>query len=189
MGANNLLESNSSSTDRSADENTTAGGFNFDVDVNKFIHKLRGETGDQMNESEFQIIKINHKKPEIQTNKLEFARPVVNLIQIETPAPILDHLSSSSSTRNESDTWDPEGPLLGILINSKLDPDLEDFDEYSDNDYPMMDVDSKLIHVRRKYKNGPTRKYPALNNVVADPTGQSYRVYTRWSKWSKCSGK
>lgn len=159
-------------------------------------------------ESEFQIIKINHKKapssPETRANKFDFARPVTTAIQIiETTIrpPIINGSSSSAAAAaidGGIDGFDAEPTfpsLFGAMTLDNGNNDESDND-YADNndDYPT----TGIVHFhRRKYKNGPmmSKKYAPMNNFVTNaataessPKG-AYRVYTRWSKWSKCSGK
>lgn len=209
--SHSVLESDSNSLDRSADVD---GAPEYDWILNKFAPKLPRDTaaGDhhrqhhphrQTDDSELHIIKINHKKivqqqPETLANKLNFARPVL-AVQI-----IADHNNSTSSmaTMPESDGLASlfGGPL--ILDNNELpDNDDDDNENYTDADYQADDgSDARQRQSsgnRRKYKNGQTiKKYTPLGAVAAttttvgaaDPKG-AYRVYTRWSKWSKCSGK
>lgn len=182
----NLIESHSNPLDRSADDDDVDGVSNFDLILNKFNPKLRRDTSDQqqMDDSEFHIIKINHKKmaqqrPEIRGNKLDFARPAL-AVQI---------INDVDRNVSESDGWvdvEPPTSLYGSLDNNELDDD--NYME-ADSDYQ---ADDGAGQGKRRYKNGggqTIKKYtPMVAMAVADPKG-AYRVYTRWSKWTKCSGK
>lgn len=137
-----------------------------------------------MDDSEFHIIKINqkkihiqHKLPEIQANKL-LGHASTASVQI------LGNTNDSRSQTRNRDGWDLVPPLMLS--------DVEDSD--TDSDYQSDDGldQSKTKPNRRRLKNGQlVRKYsPVMTAVMpaGDPKG-AYRVYTRWSKWSKCSGK
>lgn len=158
------LES-SSSLDRSA-----ADGAVSKFDVNKFNPKLQRDV-DQMDDSQFHIIKINPKKiirqPEIQGNKSEFARPVLALQVIN---------DGNSSAIQESD-------------GSKAVSSNSIFGDYSDNftdiDYQ---ADDAFGEGRPRWKSGQTIKKYAPIVTAVDPKA-AFRVYSRWSKWSKCSAK
>lgn len=163
-------------------------------------------------ESEFRIVKINQKKkPEIQANKYDFAQPVMlGILHIENPpitTPSPAALPTTTTTAlptttttapvmpvsNNSSPAGSESNLLDIFAISKFEHEEEDFledynDDYGDNDYAM-DVDTKLVYFKRKMKNAQ-KKYaqsPPATNFVSDPLGRG--VYTRWSKWTKCSAK
>lgn len=203
--SHSVLESDRNSLDRSADVD---GVPEYDWMSNKFAPKLLRDTaaGDQhhhhpqTDDSELHIIKINHKKivqqPETLGNKLNFARPVL-AVQIIPD----DHNNNHSlmATNNESDG---SAALFGdppILDNNELpdNNDDDDNDNYTDADYQADDGSEATQGQwgnRRKYKNGQAiKKYTPMGATTttagaADPKG-AYRVYTRWSKWSKCSGK
>lgn len=97
----------------------------------------------------------------------------------------------------DSDGFEPELGLRSLFgANETTSTSAEDTDEYpeSGDDYPA----DGIVHFKRKYskKFGTVSAAPssmgnfvtAENSLMASPKG-AYRVYTRWSKWSKCSGK
>lgn len=147
-------------------------------------------------ESEFQIIKINHKKapstPETRANKFDFARPV----QIIETA-IKNGSSSGVIDGGGIDGFDAEPTFSSLFGAVAMDNGNNDeADDYADNndDYPT----TGIVHFhRRKFKSGPmtSKKFAPMNNFVTNaanadssPKG-AYRIYSKWSKWSKCSGK
>lgn len=183
-----------------------------DMLFNKFLHKLRidgpsgtvldnlppDEIGDRY-ESEFRIVKLNQKnRSEIHTNKYDFTRPPVLVgIHIEhsqmtttTAAPpvlttVMNTLRPMMSTTLPTTS---ESSLLDILAISKFEHEGEDFlddynDSYGDNDYAI-----DVLQYKRRTKNAQAtiKKFMHDSNSVSDPIG---KVYTRWSKWTKCSAK
>lgn len=178
----NVLESYS--VDRSAVSK-------FDGILNKFNPKWQR---DQMDDSEFHIIKINHKKrtadpPEMRANN-KLAHPI-RTVQIISGSSNKINNTKTLSTFDESDGWTTS--LFGGGDNNELlegqTTTTTTTDDYEDNltDY-QADDESRLMAKPAKHKNGqPIKKYAPI--VTADPKGTTYRVYGRWSKWSKCSAK
>lgn len=170
MSASHNVVLGSYSVDRSAD--------GFDVIWNKFNPKW------QMDESELHIIRINRKKqqPEIRANQLDFVRPV-RTVQIVTNNNNKNNNNKTimSSVKNESEATSLLGDNVLLLDNNN-----EVDEEEIDIDYQADDGSESRPTAKRKNKNGqqPIKKYVPIS---ADPKGA--RVYGRWSKWSKCSGK
>ena len=153
-------------------------------------NREKSDGGDQTtgDESEFHIIRINHKKqlrrPETRQNRLQVPRPAL-AVQI---------VSQNESADGWTTTTTPPNAVFGPGNNNSVDGGVEgQLADYSDTEGDEEDAETGDVDGRPskgKFKNGHLmgKKYAPLV-AAADPKGTGHRIYSRWSKWSKCSAK
>lgn len=205
---------NNSNRDR--DQAVNEGVSSVDMILQKFAQQLRGHatagsvSDHSTSDNEYYVIKTNNRKNRDQGN----GNPPTLSIKIEHVIQNASQPLMFTVTTQAPTSADPAA-LNSILSHSKFDyqddnhhqpwpdyeePDYEDYAAESDevNNYLMQNhnENSRLFGLKRSNAMNSLREKNIIDmtpssGVAAGAFGvvRNRRVYTKWSKWSKCTAK